>query len=219
MSFGYQVLGFGSSASVGGIDGEVIQSGIILNNVSLSDTQAGDIIFLVTGTVGPSSVNTNISGFTSLQNATSSNEWQSGYRVTSRISFRILAGNETAIDNTITNGGGVFAQWRFPKPVQSVSYADITGPTQGSISGTAAATTHDGPVIRWLSQGCYTNNPIGSLSGTILNKTNTGTQSVNGSMLIGQQPRIAGTAAATNFAMSVATFSGHTYFRTVLITL
>jgi len=219
MSFGYQVLGFGSSASVGGIDGEVIQSGAIEPNVSLSDTKAGDIIFLTSGSQGPNSANTNISGFTSLSSATSSEPWQSGFSVKSRLSIRILDGTETAINSTITNGGGAFAQWRFPKAVQSVSYANITGPTQSSISGTAAATTHDGPVIRWLSQGCYTNNPIGSLSGTILNKTNTGTQSVNGSMLIGQQPRIAGTAAATNFAMSVATFSGHTYFRTVLITL
>jgi len=219
MSFGYQVLGFGSSASVGGIDGEVIQSGIILNNVSLSDTQAGDIIFLVTGTVGPSSVNTNISGFTSLQNAVSSQEWQSGFRVTSRISFRILAGNETAIDNTITNGGGVFAQWRFPKPVQSVSYADITGPTQGAISGTAAATTHDGPVIRWLTHGTYVSNPIGSLSGTLISKIDTVAQSNYGSIIIGQQPKIGTTASATNFVMSVPTFSGHCYYRTVLITL
>ena len=168
MSFGYQVLGFGMGAAAA--EAEVIQSAVG-HNTSLGDTKAGDVIIAITGSV-VNNLGMGISGFTTKQTLTSGVLWGGGdpYYVKASLQYKILSGSETSI---VTSNAGVtaaFTQWRFPKPITSVSLTDFlseTGVGNNPINKSYGAVTETSTRIgclRVLAQGGYNTNTFPTLT-------------------------------------------------------
>jgi len=136
MSFGYQVLGFGTGATGPVLPGQLIQTGIQTTN--LTDPRAGDLVIAFNGNLVN---NTNLAstGFTNIEEQQSSVNWSPGdatYYLKGRIQYRIMDGNETQFTGT----GFTFQQYRFHKPISSVTMADRVY-SQSTLGGSFQAYT------------------------------------------------------------------------------
>jgi len=161
MSFGYQVLGFGTSASAGA-GAEVIQSANG-NGVTIADAQAGDVIFAITGNL-VNNQSMSISGYSTRATLTSGVLWGGGapYYLKASIMYRILDGSESTVPSTGSDSVPGWVQWRFAKPIQSVAWSDENYQTSGNevnpISGNYTAYTATSSLIgciRLIGQGGY----------------------------------------------------------------
>jgi len=207
MSFGYQVLGFGSSTDRR-IVGVIQQGNWETSAQTLTDTKAGDVIFAATGALF-NNTDTSISGFTSIASNTATNQWTSNANayVQGRISYKVLTGSETEIAALPSSSGGTYVQFRFAKKVTSVSTQDLAtskgnhSGNYGAVSGTHAA------VIRWLTQGAYGGGGAKTLS--------------TGDPQIAQSGDYGGTlitesVESGSFSMEGVIFGGEAYFVTAI---
>tara|TARA_R110000744_G_scaffold366613_1_gene475734 strand:+ start:469 stop:1116 length:648 start_codon:yes stop_codon:yes gene_type:complete len=161
MSFGYQVLGFGMGAAAA--EAEVIQNAT--DTANTPDTQAGDLVIALTGAL-TNDLPMGISGFTTIQTLTSGVLWggSSVYYVKSSFQYKVLSGSETSISSPHNSVGMSFTQWRFPKPLTSVTTNDYNSATNSGnnpISGSYGAKTETSTIVgclRILAQGGYNTN-------------------------------------------------------------
>ena len=172
MSFGHQVLGFGTVASAPREVGVITQLGL---TGDLIDPQAGDVVFLTTGSLLDSVQAQTLmvdAGYTNISRIQATTNWypagSAHYFVQGNIQYRILDGTETkgGGPSGINSGAGYFMQYRFPKPITSVTATGLTTRVSGSaLSGTYPSTTRPagGGVIRWVAGGAYGGNGLPAL--------------------------------------------------------
>ena len=136
--FGYNILGFGASASAGDIGvGTALgyrNSGTDWDNIGI---QAGDLAIVTlrtisfgknfTDTTNPSL--TQVAGYTELLTEDSEGSWSPGYTEGGAIYYKILAGNESVSLSWMN-----WVVVRFDKPVSEVTISNTTS------SGTKALT-------------------------------------------------------------------------------
>ena len=107
-----------------------------------------------------------LSGFTNIQNLTSGVLWggEPTHYVESRFQYKILNGSETSISTGNNSLQMAFTQWRFPKPLTSVTtndYQSLTNSGNNPISGSYGAVTETSTrvgCLRILAQGGYNTN-------------------------------------------------------------
>lgn len=137
----------------------VVQQGFA--GATLTDAQSGDLIIAATGSL-VNNANTLLSGYTSISSNTSSTQWSPSspnYYVMGRLQYRLLNGTETTVPSGITDGGGVFIQYRFAKKVTSVSTQNVINARAVALSGsyfsTASASNAGAGTLRVNAAGAY----------------------------------------------------------------
>ena len=212
MSFGYQVLGFGTGKAPFVPLGQHLQTDALGPQsdtpVALADAQEGDIVLVTSGSTSNQS-NTLLSGYTSIANNTSLINYAAGSNnyVQGRLSYRILTASDDEVPGVGTgNGLGVFMQYRFPDAVTSISLQDLhqnTGALERPYTAVAGANKF---VIRWVAGGAYqaTASTLSVGSPQYYGSGN------NGSMRITETPEA---GVATNVA---PTFGGRSFFVTII---
>ena len=140
MSFGYQTLGFGSFTSRGRPFGIIKTSSqangnpISLNQVSYgSDVEEGDLLVTMCGDLDNGTRGAVPTGFTTAVRRISGTPWNASppYTVVSTIFYKVMTASDVGGSFPSKPSGssdaniGIFFIYRFPKPVTSVSVANV----------------------------------------------------------------------------------------------
>lgn len=143
------------------VPAEMIEIGDI-DGTTLSDTQAGDLVVILYGSLVTPPVLVAPSGFTQIAQRTSTFNWSpptSHYYVQGAMGYKILNGSETTIA-----ANGTFIQWRFPSPITSVSPTGTKDRSGGGSGSFSAAPASSMGAVMVAGRGAY-GGGSGSFSG------------------------------------------------------
>ena len=142
----------------------VIQTGNL--GSSISDSQAGDVIFVMSGSTTIPADKPTVAGYTLLRNASASTQWATSnppgrYYCQARLAYKILDGTETSVP-TATGSGGTWHQYRFSAgAISTVQASNLTSNTGGALTMTEGSISTDNDyVIRLIGVGGYNNNSV-----------------------------------------------------------